>query len=142
MSEVNRERVALGVAALRSGEYEQCRKVLIERRWGTPNWPETKSYCCLGVLTEVAIANGLEGLKEAENGWGWRDEHGQRSTNAELPEPVREWYGFEHTNPSITNDHVAAAEANDDLKWNFLQIADAFEGLYLSEPPEEVSGEA
>jgi hypothetical protein len=46
---VNRERVALLVEALESGQYEQGR------------WSLSKDgkFCCLGVACEVARANGL-----------------------------------------------------------------------------------
>ena len=39
----------LWIAALRSGEFEQCKEVLCNG----------KAHCCLGVLCEVAIAHGV-----------------------------------------------------------------------------------
>jgi hypothetical protein len=143
VSQVNKERVALLVSALRSGEYEQCRSHLrVDNR-----------YCCLGVATEVAIKNGLEGLEADREGYIW--EHGGLGTayeEASMPNPVAEWYGLDG-NPELHNPHFqaeagnyldydgspdpswevdTATECNDERAMDFLAIADAFEYTYLT----------
>ena len=117
------------VAALRSGEYEQARKVL---RSGD-------AYCCLGVLCELAVADGVIPPAERnrlDGSWLY-DEY-----DTELPESVMEWARLEQTNPILRmgNELLTLAGLNDGLgaeddehliiraPWSFARIADVIEG--------------
>lgn len=126
MPEINQERLALGTAALRSGKYPQAKGRL----------RQSSGYCCLGVLTEVAIANGLNLRvrrgREAHNDlwfYGDMDEIGH------LTREVANWYGFGNINPPLEYDGLAlnAIGANDEADKDFNWIADAFDATYGTE---------
>lgn len=126
---VNKERVRLLVNALRSGKFRQGRGKLAyydkERR--------KVEYCCLGVACEVARANGLElartKTKPGSSTYAYGDP--ERDEVSILPPSVAEWYGLDR-NPHLDNGSTKATNANDTLKLNFRQIADAFEKEYLN----------
>lgn len=116
---VDQERLALGTAALRSGEYPQDRGCLRSR----------SGYCCLGVLTEVAIANGLKGISvnPGSRVWSYNGE------SALLLQAVADWYGLDSDDPALRapdGTKTSCIEANDSCEWNFDQIADALERTY------------
>lgn len=120
---INQERLALGTAALRSGNYPQAKGVL----------REAGGYCCLGVLTEVAIANGLQLAAEynpAAGCWEYEDD----LNTGVLPRKVADWYGFGATrrNPRLRYNGVntTAVGANDSIGLDFNEIADAFDATY------------
>jgi hypothetical protein len=73
--------------ALRSGEYEQGQGQL---RYGN-------RFCCLGVLCEVAVKEGLpiEVRKSMYDTTFYNDE------GFVLPDSVREWAGLDHYNPEV-----------------------------------------
>jgi hypothetical protein len=137
---INQERLALGLAALRSGEYLQGLGRLKRVTEGAVR------YCCLGVLTEVAIANGCENIRHDQN---WPQDYEQNTAACDCPEcqgagrwlqagagdmckAVRDWYGFESGNPRLGHDgEFTAIGANDTLGWDFTQIAQAFEDSYM-----------
>ena len=121
---INKERLALGVAALRSNEYTQGRGVLKQNSGGVIR------HCCLGVLCEVAMANGLN-LKVQEPS-GAQETYSFEESVASLPESVIIWYGFESNDPELT-EGVFAITANDYRRWSFEQIASAFEPRYILE---------
>jgi len=134
---VNRERVALLVAALRSGRFAQGRGAL--KRGG--------AYCCLGVACVVAQENGLP--LRAENfvnavKFGDPDDFAADASWSILPNSVRDWFGFVLGDPILTGEdgrHKGAAAWNDDYSRDFAWIADAFERTFLApdDPaPEEV----
>lgn len=129
---MNPEIRARWTAALRSGQYEQGRKVLRQSR-------EDGTYenCCLGVLCELAEAEGVtESAYDAEEGaWTYDGEA------AYLPPRVAEWAGLPLVegypevgrNWSLPRVMTPLGEEtlvalNDDLRWNFAQIADAIDG--------------
>jgi hypothetical protein len=161
---VNKERLQLGLDALRSGEFEQCTGALRQVLLGKAQ------YCCLGVLTEVAIRNGLviedyctlcevpfdsDGCDHAES----EDADGSLISSdvwelntGTLSQPVRNWYGFEEEDPYIgynsedpeegykdPTPDVSATIANDDQHWDFERIADGFEAVCM--PKEELNHE-
>ena len=124
---INKERVRLGIQALRSGIYKQGFGML---RHDGPHGPE---HCCLGVFTEVAknqdsrISEYLLGLDHVGH-WG----------DCEiLPREVSDWYGFDEDDPRLPDpDHEdvpggtwPATCANDQEGWDFNKIANAFEKL-------------
>jgi hypothetical protein len=98
--------------ALRSGEYEQ----------DTSSLRTTCGFCCLGVLTDLY-------LKEHNKEWiedkmfpfyYYRDE------SKILPLDVMCWAGLLESNPFLATRH-SLAHYNDNLGYNFEQIADLIE---------------
>jgi hypothetical protein len=119
---VNKERLSLGTAALRSGEYPQASGCL----------RQDSGYCCLGVLTEVAIANGLslKSFRTVGDNGHWV--YGSFGETGALTSEVREWYGFADSNPKLRHNgtETTAIGANDELRKDFAWIADAFDDTY------------
>lgn len=148
MSEVNTERVALWIQALRSGEYVQGLYKL-----ETTDDTGAKKHCCLGVAIRVAMANGCEGITEIERDVDGRDyvKHTSFITegtptegvSSELPPEVMNWYGLPdpyHGNPAVspvvvseygTQSQFHAIGANDNQQWTFDMIADGLERAWL-----------
>lgn len=110
------------VAALRGGEFEQGQGALSE--YG--------NYCCLGVLCELAVKDGViekcDGINVAKVFYD--------SEVAVLPGRVVTWAGLGDENPCVdvsegrVTCQVALAELNDGMygpAWSFAQIADVIE---------------
>ena len=101
----------LWVRALRSGKYE----------WGKNHLhPTDDRYCCLGVLCEIAIKQGII------------ESYLQRATG--LPDKVRLWAGLDTAIGDFSNKSLA--EINDDATRNpFKKIANLIEkkpeGLFV-----------
>jgi hypothetical protein len=62
-------------------------------------------------------------------------------SSADLPEAVKDWYGFPYTNPylktaagKVTVTRTSATYLNDNAHLSFHEIADAFERTFLSSP--------
>jgi hypothetical protein len=119
---INAARLRTAIAALRSGNYPQGRKML--------RAPE--GYCCLGVLTDVAIKADREiatSIGATIPYWG-RCQY--------LPGVVRDWYGFDRANPILPTmgfselPTVPSAYINDVMRLNFDKIADLFEQLLVT----------
>lgn len=122
---INKERLAKGIKALRSGEFKQGSGALLEMVTVATEDGETRvaQYCCLGVLTVVAINDGCEGIRyirdpdpnlndrawfqvcrrdgetgcvchEDESGWG-------NGGNGILPAQVADYYGFDDCDPAL-----------------------------------------
>lgn len=125
---VNKERVRLLVAALRSGKFRQGLGALA--RYSQSR--RRIEYCCLGVACEVARANGLELARTKVRPGSGAYMYGDvdQYEISELPPSVAEWYGLSQ-NPVI--DNTKATTANDTTRLNFKQIADAFEKEYLND---------
>lgn len=125
---------ALWTEALRSGKYEQGSGVLKTRQG---------SYCCLGVLCELAVEAGViapakEEIQDAINlGWRYETESGV------LPTAVMEWAGlpdsegtYEFSDEEMSEHYVgnwkdvgyyrktSLVNANDSHGKSFPQIAD------------------
>lgn len=138
MTEVNRERVALLVAALRSGEYAKATGKL--HRTGTDGYPE--GWCCLGVASDVANRNGLDLRREPSLLYGSCEAFDGEV--AYLPESVADWYGFE-SNPLLKTPagRDSASSLNDTgyedpatgepVEVSLARMADFFEGTFLKE---------
>lgn len=114
----NKERIALWIKALRSGEFEQWR--------GTLRGPDNKR-CCLGIACDVFAAETNTGMWTIDLDFDIDD----NTTGGILPNPVSEWFGLEF-DPYLP-DNIRAIHANDRLLWSFEQIADALEAKYISE---------
>jgi hypothetical protein len=100
-------------AELRSGERTQCRATL----------KDSKGFCCLGVATDLAInLKVVTGSWEEDNGFYYADDTSEDyKESAALPDDVRRWLGFVHSNPVIEIRFVEKdAELNEFGSWNFL----------------------
>lgn len=137
----NKENVTKWVQALRSGEYEQTDGVLCRRTIG-----DKYAFCCLGVASEVAIANGVELIRlsdddEREQPYQWHDADSEPDNpivvdsvgENELPWPVQEWLGILSGNPVLDQSGLDCISANDERKYTFTEIADLVEARYLKE---------
>ena len=80
------------VSALRSGKYRQGRKVLHS---------SYNTYCCLGVLCELARESGVK-IDYVEGYEGALPRIFYDNEAYELPPSVREWAGVENSNPAVT----------------------------------------
>lgn len=133
---VDKERVRLLIQALRSGRFKQGHSVLAR-----VHDDESVSYCCLGVACRVALENGVEmEVRIRKSPGGIAKDLIFNGSGGYMPMSVKEWFGFEDTNPLLVKDdgfRDRAAVFNDELGLNLEQIADAFERTYLQ--PEEIS---
>lgn len=140
-SRINIPRLRLGIAALRSGLYSQCKGRLHQ----ISEHGDNEGWCCLGVLTDVAVKLG--GIQLARvtipdrNYPGYlQEEFGME--HSFLPPQVMQFYGLPYGNPLLLvpgpDGHVpvSATMLNDTYDALFDQIADAFEYTYITLPAE------
>ena len=128
----NLDRLRLGVAGLRSGRFVQGDGALEVNavEWEAGERRVSKEHCCLGVLTRVAIENGLE-IPVDESGQTTR--FGSGEATAYLPVEVAEWYGLSRFegDPILRLDEgtvtSTATYLNDGERWSFDEIAKAME---------------
>lgn len=143
---VNKERVALWVEALRDPTLVQGTKKLATRENPEQPWKQ----CCLDVACQVAIENGVRlevamypastltgnAFCQKRGYWDSRgDGTGLWNFNA-LPQPVMDWYGFKSSKVIGMKmpgniDPVDAVVLNDCLGLTFPQIADILEANFL-----------
>lgn len=130
-------------AKLRDPEIQQGHSVLCNvRKDGAGNI--TKNYCCLGVLCEVAIENGLDITVEDRFDAYDRGERTYNEQDSYLPESVQEWAGMHSNSGESRRDsdgnlqritvggidgYGNLAEANDDSA-TFPEIADWIDEHY------------
>lgn len=105
----------LWVDALRSGDYKQGQKVL--------HHTKNNSFCCLGVLCDLAVKNGVK-INIKENSVTSYD--GEYET---LPEKVIEWSELLDQSPD-SNDPLITLAGLNDIEYTFDQIADIIEKVY------------
>lgn len=150
--------------------YDALRGPRFKQGIGTlTRYPGTKDEenCCLGVGCAVAAENGvavpyrdvddtrfyLSNAYRSEDQVDEEDEANCFSNSEDLPLAVKEWYGFDYHDPELTvvlHDSyedvdytvgVTASSLNDNKRFTFDQIADAFEAAYpCSHEPEEPHG--
>ena len=137
---VNKDRLALGIAALRSGLYTQGQNAL--KMAGADGMVK---HCCLGVLTEVAIDNGCGNVQQAgdvkfevwiekncsccETGWRIED-------SGILSSEAAEWFGLPSNNPRLCHgdgERTEATALNDSGHYDFEYIAGAFEQTFMGD---------
>lgn len=117
------------VAKLRSGDYAQTDGRLAD----------SSGFCCLGVLCEVAVEDGIlikvEDPAESDDVektvYKYLDKVEGYGSVAVLPDAVVEWAGLPYYNPYVkveeSNPEMPISDVNDDLKYSFSQIADLIE---------------
>jgi len=96
------------VAALRSGKFEQGRDYL---RWGD-------KLCCLGVLCELAAADGVIPSPRPGMGNSWL----YAEAGGMLPPAVMEWAGLASTDPQVGG--ITLSTRNDGLTLDEAESAD------------------
>lgn len=127
--EPNKARLLAWVEALESGEYKQARESLrVFEGLGDP------AYCCLGVATCLAIADGVETRAESLATLALNTvtlpPEGDRLFNVGggyLAPEVQNWLGLDRKNPIVGIDregyYITASVANDELRFDFDHIA-------------------
>jgi hypothetical protein len=116
---MNRDVAKLWVKALRSGDYEQGQGAL---RRLTEDGPQD---CCLGVLCDLAISNGIE-LETRKSSYDNKIVFGSSSVGVP-PIEVMDWAGLEY------GQAEQYADLNDVQDYTFEQIADYIEDHELKE---------
>jgi hypothetical protein len=121
------------VAALRSGDYTQVEGRLNKNDEG---------FCCLGVLCEIAVEDGIVNKKLASelgyehDSFAYLDDGINDRTYPQfdvLPHNVKDWAGIRDTNPEVKWEHKGEEDEyplsalNDDFKLTFTEIADIIE---------------
>jgi len=120
------------IAALRSGEYKQgqgrlCRAIA----------DGSRSFCCLGVLTDLAVKEGV--LPDGK--WVELDlyalRYGKCAASAYLPSEVQEWSGMQsiagnlpkavHVWRDDSGEMLTSLDGFNDAGYTFDQIADIIE---------------
>jgi len=82
---------------------------------------ENDSFCCLGVLCEMARAEGVVTLKD-----GTYISKNSKRCQTYLPKSVQEWAGLTNRNPLPSGHDLTLARLNDHGK-TFPEIADIIE---------------
>jgi hypothetical protein len=123
------------VEALRSGEYKQTDGYL----------SMNGKFCCLGVLCELAVKDGV--IPPAENRDGFLH-YGEDFSYVLPPREVADWAGVDKSDGWVVNvpaalpDHhvkewghgkVAVSHLNDAERYTFDDIADAIEETWLAD---------
>ena len=116
---MNKERLKLWVDALRSGRYLKGHGKLNRN---------DKHFCCLGVLCEVAMSNGLDLKKEYPTPTSNRVEYNNFSTA--LPFEVKSWIDPNH-NHDMERFCYNMIQYNDE-GMTFDQIANHIEQYYMN----------
>lgn len=99
------------ISALRSGKYKQGQKKLC---YGNQNGTR---YCCLGVLSLLAVENGVCSRRTAF------------AKNESLTPSVSTWSGIQTNEPQIVYNggNRYLTSLNDDEKLSFNELADLIE---------------
>jgi hypothetical protein len=112
------------VDALRSGEYQQGRELLVQ------NDVLGDRFCCLGVLCEIAVADGIL-IREGHEYYA--KDNKTDVSDAILPMAVLRWADLPDQGHNAPEVPIPLREAaylttlNDQLEYNFGQIADVIE---------------
>lgn len=108
------------VDRLRNGGLEQGRGVLRNLK---------DEYCCLGVLCEIAVDDGVipPGYKDISDGYF---RYGEQADGGLLPIEIRHWSGIDSANPRVEtgSGSYTLSSLNDTEQANFTQIAMWIEG--------------
>lgn len=110
----------------------QIKKKWVDRLRELPNHRQGKNalrrnnkMCCLGVLCEIAVQEGI--LKRSPKNYGGFYHYGQGRLSLVLPEEVIKWANLEahNNNPVVKNNTLSTY--NDHKGKNFDEIADLIE---------------
>lgn len=119
------------VNALRSGEYQQTKNWLVREN----------GYCCLGVLCEIAVQDGV--VIEEAGGYTSVEDNDDRSYE-DLPKAVQHWAGLDSENPlsdvefagpdseyrATRQKFAYLSELNDDMDYDFERIAEVIDRVF------------
>ena len=125
---MNKEVKELWLKALRSGEYKQGRNYL---EYTDPLYG--KKYCCLGVLCDLAVKNGVIcKTDQGRNEIYYETNAGiDNFTNNVLPTKVQNWAEIYSTDGDFNSkefvDKTMLTELNDSGKYGFNAIANIIE---------------
>lgn len=110
----------LWASALESGKYPQTKHMLCRTKTSTTG--HKPGFCCLGVLCELALEAGIDGLGKAITGpYYYGQYNGEVNT---LPEIVREWAGMETNDGAYFEDAIETTLAGkNDFGYSFHHIA-------------------
>jgi hypothetical protein len=136
------------IEALESGKYRQTQGHLQVKDGADSEYRD--GYCCLGVLCELAVEDGVVNVKTNRNVYGITEveyfsgdpDESVDSSTTELPEAVVEWAGLSEINPNVSlpitgwpqlassedfgpedTATISLAELNDEYEFNFHDIA-------------------
>jgi len=141
---MNPEVKQLWLNALRSGKYTQGKSLLR---------PTESTYCCLGVLCQIAEERDICKYIPSEDHAGFTIQYpdvfqdgfcdGNVYEDSELPWVVKQWAGLESENPKVTMNErnikegyigiiqsekvLSLAELNDNFSYSFTELADIIE---------------
>lgn len=138
---MNPEIKQLWLNALRSGKYEQGKLMLK---------PTESSYCCLGVLCEIAQERSIGEYIPSEEHQGFTFKYRDNNIydepyceDSELPWTVKQWAGLDNENPKVTMNEenikegykgiiqsetrLSLAELNDNFSYSFTELANIIE---------------
>lgn len=115
------------IEKLESGEFPQVKGELR----GVDVDGEVIGYCCLGVLCEIAVEDGIIERDPEFGGYLAPDEDGDEyRENSLLPKAVADWAGLDSVSPAVPADciddpetTVELSELNDAYNQNFKSIA-------------------
>jgi hypothetical protein len=108
------------LAALRSGAYDQTAGYLHVYA-STSHHGLQPGYCCLGVLCDIAVAEGI--VSRMLNDRSGIVSYGASTETGVLPREVYLWAGLTDDNPVIGDDSRPLSGLNDEWK-TFPEIAD------------------
>lgn len=132
---VDRSKMRLLTAALRSGDFRQAKGYL---KTQDPSDDTQFLHCCLGVACELAMASGVQ-VQVSD----FINEDGHKTIKFDdrsdfLPVPVQQWFGCPHNDFLLRTPKgyvVKGAQANDNESLTFEEIATGLEEYYgLLEP--------
>lgn len=114
------------VEALRSGDYRQTQNALQHTK-DTDENPE--GFCCLGVLCDVAVKEGLDIKVVPLNGGQVLYGSDEDARLGELPRSVMEWAGLTSSDPivevpDLDYESESLSTLNDTYNYDFDMIAD------------------
>lgn len=115
---MNKEIAMKWVAALRSGEYKQGKQCLNNNN---------EKFCCLGVLCELAIKDGIQLNKENSTFNGIFEYDSYIGT---IQKKVKDWSGIDSCIGEAKDKSFVLTDLNDNENKTFEEIADIIEANY------------
>lgn len=112
------------VEALESGKYPQTKGRL----------RDSDGFCCLGVLCELAVADGVAKSEEHKlrsfSQWRYQDATGGDLSFSRLPVVVKEWAGMNSEGGTRSGRKRKLWELNDNSGYSFKRIAKVIRNEY------------